>query len=530
METTITDEGTLRIPVVGRVSSDDGGSVPIWTPAVQPREFPALLGDQKTDVVVIGAGLVGLMTAHRCKQAGFRVIVLEADRVGCGESHRSTAQVTSQLDVGWQKIVGDLGPDLTRSLWTAAMLGIHTLEHLVTSLHVDCGWQRVPGWLFTEDDRGVKDLRDEALSAASAGIPLEFVESRIPLPWRTSAALRCDEQAQLAPGPFLEALARDIDRQGSHVHEGTRVLEVKDGEQPSVVTDRGVVHARHVVVASHAPFNNRLLLQTKISHYRTYVLALSTPIELPDGLYWDDAVPYHYIRSVNQGDRRFVLVGGEDHRTGQEEDTTSRHAALEAWALERLPGSIVERRWSGQILEPIDGLPYVGRNSLQENVYEATGFSGTGWAYGALAARILGDSMQGIEHPLAATLAARRVTPIAGARRFLQENASFPWHFFGDRLSTESTQIESLASGHGGLFMARGMKKVAVYRDAAGELHALSPVCPHMGCIVEFNQAETSWDCPCHGSRFDVDGRVLNGPATHGLECVDAPARKIGSS
>lgn len=530
METTITDEGTLRMPQVDRVSTDESGSIPIWSPTEQPREFPALVGDQKTEVVIVGAGVVGLLTAYRCKKAGLRVMVLEADRIGSGESNRSTAQVTAQLDVGWQKIVGDLGPDLTRRLWTGAMLGIHTLETMAASLHVDCGWQRVAGWRFTEDERGVKDLRDEALSAASAGIPLEFVESGVPLPWRVAGALRCDEQAQLAPRPFLEAVARDIDRQGSHVHENTRVLEIHDGDEPYVVTERGVVRARHVVVATHAPFNNRLLLQTKISHYRSYVLALTTPFEMPDGLYWDDVVPYHYIRSMDQGGRRFVLVGGEDHRTGQEDDTSSRHAVLEAWALERLPGSTVERRWSGQVLEPIDGLPYVGRNSLERNVYEATGFSGTGWAYGALAAQILADSIQGIEHPLAEALAATRITPIAGARRFLHENASFPWHFFGDRLSSESTQIDSLAPGHGGLFMSRAMKKVAVYRDASGELHALSPVCPHMGCIVDFNQAEKSWDCPCHGSRFDVHGRVLNGPATQGLERVDAPARKIGTS
>lgn len=530
METTLTDEGTARMPQVDRLSAHQGGSLPIWTPSEQTQKFPALDRDEETDVVVIGAGLVGLMTAHLCKQVGLRVIVLEADRVGCGESHRSTAQVTAQIDAGWQKIVGDLGPDLARSLWTGAMLGIHTLESLASSLRVDCGWQRVSGWRFTEHNRGVKDLRDEALSAASAGIPLEFVESGVPLPWTIAGALRCDEQAQLVPGPFLDALARDVDGRGSHVHEGTRVLEIHDGDEPSVVTERSVVHARHVVVATHAPFNNRLLLQTKIAHYRSYVVALSSPTELPDGLYWDDAVPYHYIRSVNQAGRRFVLVGGEDHRTGQDDDTSLRHAALEDWALERLPGSTIERRWSGQVLEPVDGLPYVGRNSFERNVYEATGFSGTGWAYGALAARILADSMQGIDHPLAATLAATRIAPLAGARRFLQENALFPWHFFGDRLSPESTEIESLERGHGRLFMSRAMKKIAVYRDDMGELHALSPICPHMGCLVDFNQAETSWDCPCHGSRFDVHGSVLNGPATQGLERVDAPSMKIGSS
>jgi len=509
---------------------NEAGSVPVWAPATEPRPFRPLASDEHVDVVVVGGGIVGLLTAYECKQAGLRVVVLEAGHVGSGETLRTTAHVTAQLDVGWSKIVGDIGPGLTRLLWTEAMVGIHTLESLVQTLQVQCGWRRLSGWRFTEDERGLKALRDEAQAAATAGIPLEFVENGLALPWHTVGALRCDEQAQLHPGPFVEALARAIDGDGSHVHEHTRALEIRDEPEPVVVTTNGLVRGRHVIVATHAPFNNRLLLQTKIAHYRSYAVALHTPLDLPDGLYWDDAEPYHYLRSAEVGGRRLVIVGGEDHRTGQDHHTTDRHVELERWALERLPGSTVVQRWSGQILEPVDGLPYVGRNSLERNVYEATGFSGTGWAYGALAARILTDTVRGIVHPLAETLAATRVTPIASAKRYIQENAAFPWHFFGDRLSSESTQIEKLPRGQGQLFMSRALRKVAVYRDAAGELHAYSPICPHMGCIVDFNQAESSWDCPCHGSRFDVHGAVLNGPATQGLERVQAPEEKIGAS
>lgn len=505
-------------------TSGSGGSVPIWTPERAARRFPRLELDIDTDVAVVGAGLVGLLTAYLCAEAGLRVVVLEAGRAGQGDSLRSSAHVTAQLDARWKKIVRDVGPETARSLWTEAMRAIDSLESIVRTLNVDCGWRRVPAWLFTERDEGLEALRDEARAAASAGIPLVSVGSDVPLPWKVAGALRCDDQARLDPAPLLAALASAIDGSQGALFEDTPALEVHDGPETRVVTATGTVRARHVVVATHAPFNNRVLLQTKIACYRTYVLALRTAREPFDGLFWDDADPYHYVRAAEHAGQPVVLVGGEDHRTGQEDDTLLRLAALEGWAVERLPGAAVVASWSGQILEPVDGLPYVGRNSFQRDVLEATGFSGTGWAYGTLAAHVLVATILGHAHPLADTLAATRVTPIASAKRFVRENATFPWHFFGDRLAAASSEVGELARGSGKLVSAGGLRKIAVYRDAQGELHALSAVCPHLGCVVDFNPAESSWDCPCHGSRFDVHGRLLNGPATSGLDPLAAPS------
>jgi glycine/D-amino acid oxidase-like deaminating enzyme/nitrite reductase/ring-hydroxylating ferredoxin subunit len=521
--TPTTTQPTGAAAPTAHADSDSHASVPIWTANGAPAPEPsrALAGDVRTDVAVVGAGIVGLMTARLCRAAGLDVVVLEAKRVGAGESLRSTAHVTAQIDARWNKLVEDLGEATARTIWREAAQSIDVLESAVASLGVDCGWRRVPAFLFTESDRGLYALRDEERAAQSIGIPCAMLEGGIELPWNVAGALRIENQARIDPAALLAALADDLARQGVPIFEHTAALEVRDDAEPTVVTNTGVVSAKHVVVAAHAPFNNRLLLQTKIAHYRSYVLALRSPRSLPEGLFWDDADPYHYLRTMDHRGEELVLVGGEDHRTGQDDDTSARIGALASWALERLPGSEVVGRWSGQILEPVDGLPYVGRNSLERNVLEATGLSGTGWAYGVLAARMLTDAIQGRTHPLADTLAATRVTPMASARRFIQENVQFPWHFFGDRLSTEATEIDSLLPGTGKLFMSRGMRKIAVYRDVQGVLHALSPVCPHMGCIIEFNGLESSWDCPCHGSRFDVEGRLLNGPATAGLERLE---------
>jgi glycine/D-amino acid oxidase-like deaminating enzyme/nitrite reductase/ring-hydroxylating ferredoxin subunit len=432
--------------------------------------------------------------------------------------------VTAQLDARWRKIVSDLGPARARLLWSHASNAIDGLEEWIAKLDVDCGWRRVGGWLFTESPAGFAALRDEAEAAERAGIPARFVEGGVPTPWPVAGGVYFPNQAQLDPVPLMQALACAVDGGGSRVHEHTRALEVSDEERPAVKTEHGSVRARHVVVATHAPFNNRVMLQTKIAHYRTYAIALSTERPIQNALLWDDQDPYHYLRAHSRGDQELWIVGGEDHRTGQSENTQVRLQALEHWILERIPDARFQCRWSGQILEPVDGLPYVGRNSLDHNVLTATGFSGTGWAYGALAARILVDTLHGREHPLAHTLAATRITPRASAARYVAENVQFPWHFFGDRLSAESRRIDQLPPEQGAVFTSKGTGKLAVYRDAHNVLHAVSAVCPHLGCIVAFNAVESSWDCPCHGSRFGVTGELMNGPATRGLEPVTAPA------
>jgi Rieske Fe-S protein len=315
---------------------------------------------------------------------------------------------------------------------------------------------------------------------------------------------------------YLLPLLKAIPGAGSQVFEGTRVTDVHDGEPCRVETETGVITAGDVVVATHVPLN-KFFIQTKLAHYRSYVLACRIGDPVPDGLFWDDDDPYHYIRAQGAEAGTLLIVGGEDHKTGQEDDTEARFRSLLEYARAHFDVRSVAYRWSAQVVEPVDGLPFIGRNSLASHVFVGTGYSGTGMTFGTLAAMITSDLILGRENPWARLFDATRVKPIAAAREFVGENVDFPAHLVGDRLKkAERDSLAAVGRGEGKLVEVRG-KKVAAYRDGSGVVHALDPVCTHLGCLVQFNDAEKSWDCPCHGSRFDTRGDVINGPAVKPL-------------
>jgi Rieske Fe-S protein len=334
-------------------------------------------------------------------------------------------------------------------------------------------------------------------------------------------ALRVEDQALFHPREYLLALADRLPGDGSHLFENTKVLEVHDGAPCRVVTEKGTVTAKAVVEATTTPLN-RVAMHTKLYAYRTYAVAgpLKGPLEA--GQYYDSKDPYHYVRTQRVGEETYVIVGGEDHKVGSEEDTASCFTALESWARERFELKAVTHRWSGQVIEPADGLPYIGRNVGDKHVYVATGLSGTGMTFGTLAGMVLSDLILGNENPYAALYTPGRVKPKAGAKDFIQENAEVAFRFVADRLAKpDGKHLADVAPGEAKILEVEG-RKVAVYREDDGTAHAVSPVCTHLGCHVHWNTAERTWDCPCHGGRFSPTGRVLNGPAVK-----DLPSRKL---
>jgi Rieske Fe-S protein len=341
----------------------------------------------------------------------------------------------------------------------------------------------------------------------------------VPLPFRTHGAIRFEDQGRFHPRKLLLPLAAQMAAGGVAIFERSRVVAVADGTPCEVRTQTGRLHATRVVVVTDSIIQNRVLLQTKLAPYRTYALAAAYPQELP-GLFYDTAEPYHYIRTHPGPNGPWLIVGGEDHRVGEGTDTHQRYQRLERFTRRRFVAGEVGYRWSGQVAEPVDGLPYIGQNPLSKHVFLATGFSGNGMVNATLASDLLTQLATGERHRAAELFDPRRITPLASAKSFVEENVDFPAHLLLDRLPTLRRSVDQVPRGEGRIVSVSG-RKLAVYRSDEGQVRALSPVCTHMGCHVHWNTEARSWDCPCHGSRFSPDGEVLHGPAVRALKPVE---------
>ncbi|MBZ4376551.1 FAD-dependent oxidoreductase [Corallococcus sp. AS-1-6] len=492
----------------------------LWTVTTLPRDFPSLRGDLDVDVAIIGGGVAGLTTAWLLKRAGKKVAVLEMHRVLSGQTGQTTAHLTELLDTPYTTLLKDFGEKGAHLAASSSRAAIEQIASLVETLGIDCGFTRAPGYRYAETDAELRELLQEVSAARQAGLLATFTKE-VPLPFPVKGALRVEDQALFHPREYLLALADRIPGDGCHLFENTKVVDIHDGAPCRVVTEDGTVTARAVVEATTTPLN-RVAMHTKLYPYRTYAVAAPLDAPLEPGQYYDSRDPYHYIRTQRVDGVSYVIVGGEDHKVGSEEDTASCFAALEAYTRDRFPVKRITHRWSGQVIEPADGLPYIGRNVGSRHVYVATGFSGTGMTFGTLAGMVLSDLILGNENPYAALYDAGRVKPKAGAKDFIQENAEVAFRFVADRLSKpDGRHLSDVAPGEGKILEVDG-RKVAVYREEDGTPHAVSPVCTHLGCHVHWNNAERSWDCPCHGGRFSPTGRVLNGPAVK-----DLPSRKL---
>jgi glycine/D-amino acid oxidase-like deaminating enzyme/nitrite reductase/ring-hydroxylating ferredoxin subunit len=489
----------------------------IW---IATRPFPPLSSEPRprvVDVVVVGGGITGLTAAVLLKSAGKTVAVLEGLRVAEGVTGHTSAHLTEVVDCSFRTLLSHFGEEGGRRAVEGARASLETIAGFVRDRGIECGFRRLPGFYYTERAENVDDVREELVAARRLGLDVSLTTD-VPLPFPVKAALRFANQARFHVREYLLPLLQAIPGDGSFVLEDTRVVDIEDGSPCLVKTERGEISATDVVMATHVPLN-RLFLQTKVAHYRSYVLGCRVAAKLGDALYWDDEHPYHYTRLAEIEGQPLLIVGGEDHKVGQEDDTEGRFEALLDYARARFGVREVVYRWSAQVAEPVDGLPYLGRNSASSHVYVGTGYSGTGLTFGTLAAMIASDLILGRENPWADVFDATRVKPLAAAKEFVAENVDFPAHLMGDRLKRSGRSLDELAPGQGDVLELDG-KKRAVFRDESGSLRILDPVCPHMGCLVAFNAAERTWDCPCHGSRFDTRGGVIDGPAVTGLRAM----------
>jgi glycine/D-amino acid oxidase-like deaminating enzyme/nitrite reductase/ring-hydroxylating ferredoxin subunit len=489
----------------------------LWTERTRLPEFPALKQNLDTEVAVVGGGIAGVTAALMLARAGKRVALIEARRLGSGETGNTTAHLTEVLDGRYHALESKFGQEGATLAAASSRAAIDRIEAFVQELALDCSFARVPGYLFARDEQQRRELEKELESLERCVTHAAWTDS-FPLKMEIAGAIRVERQARMHPLEYLKGLITAFVAAGGEVFEGTRFLDVDDGSPCRVTTTGGVITAKDVLVLTNSPVSSKFAFHTKVAAYRTYALALRLRTPFPDALFWDLDDPYHYVRKHESGAGSFVIVGGEDHKTGQREDAASSYQTLGEWAATHFGPLEIAARWSGQVMEPADGLAFIGKNADDEHVFTATGFSGNGITFGTLSALMLTDAVLGQRNTWAELYDSNRKKPLAQAREVFTENLNVVSRVVKDRITpSELSDADEIPRGEGRLVRTHG-KMLAVYRDDAGETHVRSAVCTHLGCIVRWNDAERSWDCPCHGSRFDVDGAVLNGPATAALD------------
>lgn len=505
------------------MESDSGRTTSVWMETGDVPEFGALAHEASADVCVVGAGIAGLTVGYLLAREGKSVVVLDDGAVAGGETARTTAHLVNALDDRYYKLErlhGERGARLAAESHTAA---VDQIEEIVEREGIDCDFERLDGYLCVGVGQSTEQLGYELRAAHRCGLTeIKYVE-RLPYqPYDFGAALHFPYQGQFHILKYMNGLARAFAALGGRLYTHTHADKIEgDGETAHVTTAEGhVVTAGAVVVATNTPVNDLVSIHTKQAPYRTYVVGARVARgSVPRMLLWDTEDPYHYVRlqSVDEG-HDVLIVGGEDHKTGQADDFDERFRRLEKWTRERFPSvEAFEYRWSGQVMESVDGLGFIGRNpGDSDNVYVATGDSGNGMTHGTIAGMLIRDLILGRENAWETLYDPSRLSLRAGGE-YARENLNVAAQYADYLTGGEVSSADEVAPGTGAV-MRRGLSKVALYRDDSGALHERSAICTHLGCIVAFNDKEKSWDCPCHGSRFDpTDGHVLNGPAIEGL-------------
>jgi glycine/D-amino acid oxidase-like deaminating enzyme/nitrite reductase/ring-hydroxylating ferredoxin subunit len=495
-----------------------GDTASYWTDNTPAPKFSALKEDIAVDVLVVGAGITGITAAYLLKRAGYTVALVERGRCVEGETAYTTAHLTAVTDLTLTDLVSTFGKDHARAVWDAGFAAIDTIDRLVFREQIKCQFEWVPGYLFhssSDSSMSEADLQKEADLATELGFDAEFVQ-RVPLFNRPG--VRFDNQAKIHPRKYLLALLRLVAGKGSYVFEGTNIEEIEGTPITATTSEGHRIHCLHVLLATHVPLQGKsgmlpaTVLQSKITPYTSYVVAGWVKRgEVPEGLFWDTKDPYDYLRVDRRHDHDFVIFGGEDHKTGQVEQTTDCFARLESRLKQILPDISVTHRWSGQVIETNDGLPYIGETSAGQFV--ATGFAGNGTTFGTLSAMMFADHVAGVANPWKDLFDPGRTKIRGGTWDYIKENASYPYYLIRDRFAgVGGKRLREIQRGTGEVIEVDG-QPAAVYRGLDSRISMRSAVCTHMGCYVHWNEGERTWDCPCHGSRFKTNGEVIAGPA-----------------
>lgn len=497
-------------------------TTPLWLHTVAPSTYPALDTSLDVDVLIVGGGVTGLTAGCLLRKSGRSVALVEKGRIGTSETGHTTAHLTYVTDMRLDELHRKFGRDHAGAVWDAGLSAIHQIRTLVAQAGIACELRSVPGFLVAaanaDQKKERKQLMEETELANELGFDVSFLEH---CPFTERPAMRVPNQAKIHPAKYVQGLAAEFVKLGGKLFEKT-TAEGFANDPPRATANGHEVRYRHIFYATHIPLQgtrntlSAALLQTKIASYSTYAIGASLPSgSMPEVLWWDTADPYHYLRIDRHEDGDILVFGGEDHKTGQEKETEAIYASLERKLRDFAPDAKVEYHWSGQVVETADGLPYIGE--VGDGQILATGFGGNGFTFGTIAAVMTHDIVLGIKNPWTDLFDPNR-KKLSSAWDYLAENKDYPLYLIkGGLQRAEEGGVNSLAAGEGKILKVDN-KKTAAHKDKKGKVTLLSPICPHLGCSVAWNEAEQTWDCPCHGSRFTCTGELMAGPAEKGLE------------
>ncbi|HEV2318452.1 MAG TPA: FAD-dependent oxidoreductase [Verrucomicrobiae bacterium] len=489
-----------------------------WQIGVDLPPFPRIDKNIEVDVAIIGGGLTGITAAYLLKKSGVKVAIIERARCAAADTAHTTAHLTYVTDTRLNQLAKTFGKDGAKAFWEAGIAGIDQIYQITQSESGNCDFKWVPGYLHsrlgTDNPKDRKTLELDASLAVEMGFNAKFLDR---VPYASSCGIQFDNQAKFSPLKYLSPLLGKISGAGSYVFENSEAHDIEDNPL-TVHAGKSKVRCQYLIIATHTPLLGKTglvrgtLFQSKLALYTSYVLGATLPHgQLPEALFWDVSNPYYYLRVDARTDCNYVIFGGEDAKTGQESDANSHYARLEAKLKHVLPDAKIENRWLGQVIETDDGLPFIGESAGKQFI--ATGFCGNGFTLGTLAAVMARDRYLGRKNPWFDLFNVNRSKFHGGTWRYVTENLDYPYYLLRDRFkAAEGTSLDDLKRGEGKILKLDG-KKVAAYRDNDGKVTLRSPVCTHLGCIVRWNNADKTWDCPCHGSRFHPEGQVFSGPA-----------------